>query len=299
MVYHANYSDGPKDEKDSGYASGDTVTVKKGSLFTAPSGKTFAGWAESASGKKVYDGGDTFKMPAQTVHLYALWSEGTGDVGGTPRLNREDHMAYLNGYSDQTIRPHANITREEVAAVFYRLLDEESRDRYRTTNHAFRDVPAGRWSTEAIATMANAGIIKGTDTSDFEPGRSITRAEFTAIAARFNADTYSGTDLFPDIKGHWAAEEINRAAHKGWIKGTENGNFEPNRPITRAEAASFINRVLERAPQTAGDLLPEMNTWTDNQDTSAWYYLDLQEAGNDHRYERKSDGVYETWTSLP
>ena len=85
---------------------------------------------------------------------------------------------------------------------------------------------------------------------------------------------------------------------RGWVRGTPDGRFEPDRYITRAEAVTLVNRVLNRAPESASDLLPGMQTFTDNMDAARWYYLDIQEAANAHDYDRKADGVHEKWTAL-
>ncbi|WNX83801.1 S-layer homology domain-containing protein [Agathobaculum sp. NTUH-O15-33] len=294
VVYHANYANGPADVRDSGHRSGASVTLKAADLFKAPEGKTFAGWAESASGSVKYKASEQIKMPANTLNLYAVWNA----KGTAPGLNQEDHIAYLSGYPDGSARPEANITREEVAAIFYRLLDDATRDAYHTTSSPFPDVASSRWSAEAIATLANAGILKGEKDGKFYPERPITRAEFAAIAARFDPSDYDGADQFPDIANHWARNEINHAYMRGWVRGTPDGRFEPDRYITRAEAVTLVNRVLNRAPEAASDLLPGMQTFTDNTDAARWYYLDIQEAANAHDYDRKADGVHEKWTAL-
>jgi len=221
-----------------------------------------------------------------------------GDEGPAAALNMNDHFAYIKGYNDGSVHPNGNITREETATIFYRLLTEESRSLYETSVSTFTDVNSSRWSCTAIATMANAGIVNGYNDGSFGPGKNITRAEFAAIAARFDSSTYDGPNLFPDINGHWAANEINRAAQKGWVKGDNQGNFRPNDPITRAEAVTLINRVLNRLPETEEDLLDGMITFTDNLNPNAWYYLAIQEAANGHDYVRKEDAIHETWTAL-
>ncbi|MDY3618784.1 S-layer homology domain-containing protein [Agathobaculum sp.] len=292
VVYKANHENAPKDIRDSGHRSGANVEIKPGDVFAAPSGKAFAGWAESADGAVKYRGGETMKMPSKTLNLYAVWRE------TAPGLNKTDHIAYVSGYPDGTVRPDSYITREETAMLFYRLLSDDTRALYETDTHTFPDVAHSRWSNAAIATLANAGILKGDPDGTFRPEAHITRAEFAAIAARFDSDEYEGGDLFPDIAGHWAAAEINRAAQKGWVEGDPGGLFRPNDPITRAEAVTLVNRVLERAPETADDLLEGMKTFSDNADTNKWYYLALQEAASAHDYKRKSDNIHETWTAL-
>ena len=217
--------------------------------------------------------------------------------GTDAELNKEDHFAYVTGYPDGTFGPNKNITREETTMIFYRLLTEESLAKYESTYCNFSDVKAGRWSYNAIATMANAGVITGYPGGTFAPAKNVTRAEFATIAARFLSEPYDGVNRFSDTAGHWAAEAINRAAAAGWIKG-DNGKFRPNDYITRAEAVTLINRMLERQPETAADLLEGMTTFTDNLDTAKWFYLAVQEAANGHDFVRKAGGYYESWTML-
>lgn len=292
VTYKANYQ-GPGDMRDYGRVPGTTVTVRSGDAFPAPEGAVFSGWAETPDGPVKYRAGETFHMPSRNVTLYAVW------VSRGPELNRTDHLAYLKGYPDGSVHPGGNLTREEAAALFYRLLTPESRAQYDTEDCPFPDVESTRWSRPAIAALANAGLVKGYPDGTFRPAGSITRAEFAAITARFDSEPLpDGEDRFPDIKNHWAREEINRAAARGWVEGYPDGTFRPDTPITRAEATALINRVLGRLPETPEDLLPGMKTFPDNLDTTAWYYLPLQEAANGHTYERKQDGVHESWTQL-
>ncbi|MBR6823932.1 MAG: S-layer homology domain-containing protein, partial [Firmicutes bacterium] len=208
-----------------------------------------------------------------------------------------EHYAYIVGYTDRTVQPEANITRAEVATIFFRLLDEETRDEYLTRRNAFSDVAADKWYNTAVSTMASMGIIVGYEDGTFRPDEQITRAEFAAIAARFDDSGYRGEASFTDIYGHWAYREINIAAHNGWILGYTDGTFMPDQAITRAEAMAMVNRVLQRIPENTSDLRRGMIQWIDNQDTGKWYYLTVQEATNSHEYACKSNG-YEYWTKL-
>lgn len=212
-----------------------------------------------------------------------------------PQLDTEHHIAYVSGYPEGDVRPEANITRAEVAAIFYRLLSEESRNRYKATSNSYTDVDSGLWSNEAISTMTKAGVISGYDDNTFRPENYITRAEFAAIASRFDSVTYNGGNKFNDIDGHWAQNYINRAAQKGWVSGYEDNTFRPDSLITRAEAISLINHVLGRLPETTDDLLDDMKAWSDNADMNAWYYIAVQEATNGHTYELKPDNTHEKW----
>lgn len=217
----------------------------------------------------------------------------------TPWLNTEDHYAYIVGYSeDGTVRPNANITRAEVATIFFRLLTDEARDQFWSTSNNFTDVAADAWYNNAISTMVNAGIIQGYEDGTFRPNNNITRAEFAAIASRFMSSGYDvEEDLFTDIANHWARDNINDAATAKWINGYPDGTFLPDKAITRAEAVTLVNNVLQRKPD-ADHMLDTMIKWPDNMDTSAWYYEAIQEATNSHDYDLFEGAEYETWTAL-
>lgn len=213
-------------------------------------------------------------------------------------LNGDDHFDYVVGYSDGLVHPERNITRAEVASIFFRLLQDDVREKNLTDQNPFNDVFTDDWFNVAVSTMYDMDIVYGRDNNNFDPNAYITRAEFAAIAARFDSEGYSGENLFTDIDGHWAANQINRAAEKGWISGYPDGTFGPDRYITRAEAVTMINRVLNRLPESADALHEDMKVFVDNADTNAWYYLAIQEATSSHEYKKDKDGVYETWTDV-
>ena len=215
----------------------------------------------------------------------------------TGMLNKTDHFAYVIGYPDGTVHPNGQITRAEVATIFFRLLKDEVRDGAFTTSNSYSDVAYGKWYNNPISTMSALGIITGYPDGTFKPNKPITRAEFAAIAARFDETQSGKSATFSDVIGHWAAKEIGIAYANEWIKGYPDGTFKPDQNITRAEAMTMINRVLERKPESPADLLTNMNKWTDNMDTSKWYYLDVQEATNSHGYTRKTFN-YELWRQM-
>lgn len=213
------------------------------------------------------------------------------------KLNADDHFAYVIGYPDGGVHPHATITRAETATIFFRLLTEKMRKDNLTKYHSFRDVPQGAWYNAAVATMAKLKIITGYPDGTFQPDAPVTRAEFAAIAARFDEKSARTTASFRDIYGHWAERYISRSAELGWIRGYTDNTFRPDQSITRAEAMALINRVLNRNPESKDDLLRSMNIFNDNLDTAKWYYLDVQEAANSHDFIRKANG-YEMWKKL-
>lgn len=212
-------------------------------------------------------------------------------------LNTEDHVAYIIGYEDGTVRPGANITRAEVATIFFRLLTDETRESYWSQSSGFTDVASGAWYNNAVSTLTRAGILDGYEDGSFRPNASITRAEFTKIAVSFFKHAGgASSNPFNDVPDSaWYAEFVKAAAELGLIDGYEDGTFRPNAPITRAEACTIVNRTLGRAPDK-DNLLPEheMLTWPDNS-RDAWYYAQIQEATNSHDYQWL--GAIELWTA--
>ena len=282
LHYESNGGTAYKDERCS---SGTKVTLDK---TPTRESYTFTGWY---SDKELTTKISSIKMTSNKT-VYAGW-----EATGVPdMLNGDDHYAYVVGYSDGTVRPNANISRAEVATIFFRLLKEEVRDGNLTAENTFADVTDGQWHNKAISTMAKLGIVKGRRADRFDPDASITRAEFAAICARFNTKPVENSGSFSDISGHWAENEIQRAAAFGWISGYPDGTFRPDARITRAEAMTMINRVLCRMPQGESDLLDSMVTWPDNK-PSDWHYLAVQEATNSHDFNRQGE-VGESWTKL-
>lgn len=212
-------------------------------------------------------------------------------------LNKEDHFNYIIGTPEGLSLPTANVTRAEVATIFFRLMTDDARAKFDSLDNNFSDVAKGQWYNRAISTLANAGIIKGDPAGTYRPGDPITRAEMATIIARFG-DFKEGGKTFNDISGHWAQKYIELAASNGWINGNPDGTFKPNNNITRAETVAMINRVLDRQTKDVSDLLPvsQMTNWSDNMDTAKWYYRDMQEATNNHKAERVGDSIYEKWT---
>ena len=213
-------------------------------------------------------------------------------------LNTTDHFAYIVGYGNGEVRPQNNITRAEVATIFFRLLTDDVRDENLTKTNRYSDVTRADWYNTAVSTLSSMGIITGYPDGTFRPNAAITRAEFAAIAARFDSNGDKTTAKFSDIATHWAKDEISIAYNNGWINGYPDGTFGPQRDITRAETMTLVNRVLNRLPETEEDLLPNMVTWTDNANPNAWYYLAVQEATNSHYYKFKTNSQYEKWTEL-
>lgn len=229
---------------------------------------------------------------------------GDGGNGGTPALNRRDHYAYIIGYPDGDVHPQGNITRAEVATIFFRLLRDPVRTQYWSQTNDYPDVAFNKWYNNAISTLSNMGIICGYPDGTFRPDAPITRAELTKIAAGFFSDprvaaTYDGR--FSDVHGaEWYISYLMTALEEGLIEGYPDGSFRPNRPITRAETCTIVNRTLGRKPEK-DHLLPEsdMINWPDNINRNIWYYAQMQEATNSHDYRWTSvySEVCEQWTA--
>ena len=306
-----------------GYTAPAKQTLVKGSSYTvADVPASVSGSKDGVNGTFSFDG---WKKDDGTVltgeqkltadlTLHGVWtftkkSSGGGGGGGSSKptvdipddvptgLNGDDHYAYIVGYPNGNVEPNGNITRAEVATIFFRLLTEEVRTANSTQSNSLSDVTRGQWFNHAVSTLSSMGIVKGHNDGTFAPNAPITRAEFAAIAARFDDKNTDTSSKFTDIASHWAKNEIGIAANKGWINGYPDGTFRPNQYITRAEAMTLVNRVLNRLPENSSDLLDSMIKWPDNSDASQWFYLAVQEATNSHYYKTK-ENKFEKWTKL-
>ena len=305
-----------------GYTAPAKQTLVKGSSYTvAEVPASVSGSKDGVNGTFSFNGwkkddgtvltGEQQLTADLTLHgVWTFTKKSSGGGGGGSRkptvtipddvptgLNGDDHYAYIVGYPDSTVRPQNGITRAEVATIFFRLLTDETRNANSTKSNSYSDVAAGAWYNHAVSTLSAMGIVKGDSNGKFNPNAPITRAEFAAIAARFDDKANTTAVDFSDIASHWAKNEISAAANNGWINGYTDGTFRPNNKITRAEAMTLVNRVLKRLPETAEDLHNDMIKWSDNSDTSAWYYLAVQEATNSHYYDLK-ENKHEKWSKL-
>ncbi|MBO5504895.1 MAG: S-layer homology domain-containing protein [Clostridia bacterium] len=254
-------------------------------------GFIFGGWYEDPGYNNQLE--DDYVIEAGDK-VYGRWV----NVTVPDALEDTDHFAYIIGYPDETVRPQRNVSREEVATMFYRLMKPDYRAEKLTRENDFPDIEEGRWSEKAVATMANAGFIKGYPEGDFRPENSITRAEFATIAARMFADDYDRKyeGKFTDIAGHWAEEDILKLSAYECIYGYENGSFKPDAKITRAEAIAIINRIIVRYVNHEG-LHKYAIHWVDNVKGN-WYYYPMLEATNSHDYKRQEDLYNEDWHQI-
>ncbi|MDO5302001.1 MAG: S-layer homology domain-containing protein, partial [Tissierellia bacterium] len=268
-------------------------------------GYTFKGWNTQADGKGDWFTGDSKVSGDMTV--YAIWEEKPSSGGGTsggghafipgipPALNTKDHYQYMTGYPDETFRPDRDITREEVAVMFSRLLTQRP-EKNKIYDYDFNDIAPSRWSITPVSYMSHLGMIKGYPDGSFGPAKSITRAEFAAMATRF-AELTTGDAKFNDVgTDHWAYEAIAKAATAGWISGYPDGSFKPDQAITRAEVVSVTNRILNRYADEkyVAEHSEEIMYFSDNK-PQHWAYYAVIESTNGHEYQRKDNGKDEKW----
>ena len=310
-------------DRPEGYTAPAKQTLVNGSSYTvAEVPASVSGSKDGVNGTFSFDGwkkddGTVLtgeQKLTENLKLHGVWtftkkssSGGGGRSGRKPTvtipdevptgLNGDDHYAYIVGYPDKTVRPQNGITRAEVATIFFRLLTDETRNANSTKSNSYADVDRGAWYNHAVSTLGAMGIVKGDTHGKFNPNASITRAEFAAIAARFDDKANTTAADFSDIASHWAKNEISAASNNGWINGYPDGTFKPDNHITRAEAMTLVNRVLKRLPETRDDLRDDMIKWSDNSDASQWFYLAVQEATNSHYYTTK-ENKFEKWTEL-
>ncbi len=273
------------------------TTVNLSKYITVRSGFSFGGWyTEKELVNKVL----SVKMQS-SMTIYAKWIEGDNGYESNPNYKPDiftsEHNAYIVGRAGGYIVPNENLTRAEAATMFFRLLDGQILIEGMTKQNNFSDVNEGDWFNTAVSTLTNLGVLNGRTPDTFAPDALITRAEFMTIVARLSEAKYDGDNLFDDIAGHWAQDYINIAASIKWANGYGDV-FNPDSNITRAEAFTIVNRSTNRLPENVSDLLDGMETFVDNSDTDAWYYINIQEATNSHNYKIKEDGVHEKWTSL-
>ena len=224
---------------------------------------------------------------------------GNGGTGQPPANNQTNGIshcqAFLIGTPDGFINPRNNITRAEIATVFFRMISDETRENYWLQENPFADVELHQWFNNAVSTTVNMGLFEGVAEHTFMPTQAITRGELAAVLVRFMVHEEHATlsdygNLFTDIADHWARDYINIAAEEGWIQGDNGlgGQFRPFDRITRAEAAAMINRIFGCLVHSPEALLPDMVAWPDNQNRDSWYYLYIKMATNAYAFSRQT-----------
>ena len=292
VYYHSNYG---SDERKTGgrYEENDEVEVRDNDWWDRDNYR-FLGWntEEDGSGRD-YDPEDTFDMPDEDVHLYAQWRRTASDPSdsGTDRwLETQDHRLYMVGYPDDTFGPDRNMTRAEVAQMFYALLLDQNV----SYTENFSDVPSDAWYAEAVNTLAALGMIDGYPDGTFRPDATITRAEFCVIALAFAYEPESFDCSFYDVSvNDWFYDYVAQATSYGWISGG-SGAFRPNDAITRAEVSVIVNNMLGRvADEDYVDRHEDELTTFPDVTSSYWAYYSIMETTNSHDYT-KSNGT-ENW----
>lgn len=296
VVYNANFTDGGVPRRQ-GYDKGETVTVSENKWFERD-GYIFVGWNTEADGTgDSYDPDDTFKMPGRDVYLYAQWQKekpGPDDTGVSRWLETEDHNAYLTGYPDSTFGADRNMTRAEVAQMFYALL--KNKNVMITTS--FSDVSNDAWYATAVKTMASLGMMSGYPDGTFRPDEPITRAEFATVALAFAYEPDNARCSYLDVStSAWYYTYVAQATTYGWIGGYPDGTFRPNNSITRVEVCVIVNNMLGRTPDE--DYIDrnedELVNFVDLSDRY-WGYYTIMEATNGHEYTGNYSN--ETWESV-
>ncbi|MDY3105874.1 S-layer homology domain-containing protein [Fenollaria sp.] len=264
-------------------------------------GYKFIEWNTRPDGSGMTFTGDTVVYEDMTVYAIYKKDRRYDDERETadeePMLNINDHYQYMVGYKDATFRPNNNMTREEVAVMFSRLMVRRPIKGH-IYNHNFKDLSNTRWSATAISYMNELGLIKGYPDGTFKPEKSITRAEFAAMATRF-ANLYGGgLQGFVDVPyTHWANDVIAKAASAGWVSGYPDGTFKPENKITRAEVVSITNRMLTRRADK--DFITKHRSailWFTDTPTH-WAFYDIVEACNGHDYTRQGT-IEENWLNV-
>lgn len=203
-------------------------------------------------------------------------------------------LTYIIGYPDKGVHPNGDLTRAEAAMIFYRLYDGDYPSfTRRMSNSTFKDVSAKNWFYEPVETLYNIGLLEGKSKDTFAPNAPISRAEFAALAARFQNLKYTSGKVFSDVeKGHWAYSYINAASEAGWIQGYPDGTFRPDKEITRTETVTLVNSMINRT--VTREKLKALNVRNPYNDLaeSFWGYTDLMEATVSHTAEEWHDAKY-------
>ena len=279
--------------------SGDEITLEGGDkivIRNLPEGTRYEVIIETADGYTyVIDGEEgVIHTGMNEAEFTATRTVPVADpsVTGVSRwLNTTDHIAYLTGYPGGAFGPDNNMTRAEVAQMFYALLNNKNV----TITKTFPDVPADAWYATAVNTLASLGMVSGDENGNYRPNDPITRAEFCVIALAFAYEPENAVCYFGDVsRSDWFYTYVAQAASYGWIGGYTNGNFGPNDRITRAQVTTIVNNMLGRAADRdyVIDHQADLVQFTDLT-RAHWGYFQIMEATNAHDYT-KSNGT-ENW----
>lgn len=208
-------------------------------------------------------------------------------------LRTDEHTASMSGYGNGKFGPDDSVTRAQIAQIFYRLLKNQN---VKITVN-FTDVAEDVWYAKAVNTLGSLGIISGTGNGKFDPNRAISRAEFCTIVSRFAKVASTVESSFDDIKdSDWYYKAVTTAASYGWVTGMNDGKFHPSEVISRAQAATIINRMLGAAADRSYVDSHVTNPYTDVSKTH-WAYYQIMEATIAHDHDYDKEGV-EIWKGL-
>lgn len=185
----------------------------------------------------------------------------TKDNWARDAIQAMTQAGYLSGYADNTFKPGAQITREQAAAIYGKVLQHNLNEQEladivtKESSTSYSDVEADRWSSSAIKLVSAAGVMEGTSKTAFTPSKTMDREQFVASAAslakKLNLSTPVKTEkvTFKDeasISSAYLAD-IQYMAQRGIVASGATENFNPKQPVTRAQAATILNRMLNGA----------------------------------------------------
>lgn len=299
---------------------------------------TFKGWNTKADGKGKFVKKDTVieytdlnqrlnDAVEEDITLYAIWESkeepqpepqpepkpepkpeynpfwpiyfGSTEKAGEEVKEKEIHKAYIFGYTDKTVRGNGNLTRAEAAAMVTRLAGLDLSDKSKAN---YNDLQDGAWYLPNINAALKAGMIDATD-NNLRPNDKITRGEFAKMLAAIDKDN-DYVSSFSDIKGHKYEKEISKIDGNKRIEGYQDGTFKPDGFLTRAEAASFLNRMFNRVADDVAieDFVNSIIPFADLSKND-WFYFEIVEATNTHELYRrggsdKFERAFEKWTNV-
>lgn len=191
------------------------------------------------------------------------------------------HDAYILGYPDGTFRPEREITRGELAAILQRLKAEGAAPKAPAAA-ALADITGKRWSDPAVQYAIAGGLLQGYPDGTFKSEANVSRAELAAVASRWLNLPAGDGSTFADTATHWAGTEIGALLQKKLITGYPDGTFRPDQPLTRAEAVTIINTILQRNSESWSK-----SSWSDVP-AAHWAFQAIQEASAAHEYAGKT-----------
>ena len=224
------------------------------------------------------------RTTVRTNEAIASASSKQYDVSSPPKVV----TPYIAGFPGGTFGPDLNITRAEAAQMLYNISNGvisepmlSATGVLSTTAVSFSDVTSGAWYYDAVSALAQKGVISGYPDGTFGPGKTITRAEFTAMVVLYTGLTDSGTSTFWDVaSSHWAAGFIAAAQNNGWVYGYPDGSFGPEDSLTRAQAVTILNHSMGRDSSSA--LFANLEMPFSDVPKTHWAYNQIMAAAVEH-----------------